>query len=272
VSGRDAFEDEMDLLRRRAPEEDELAAFAHSLRATLLAPPSPQRRGALVPRLAEAARSSFAPLPAGAAPATPPAPEWRIPPGRRLRSAVQIALAVALVPLAFAGLAVAGVQVPDAARSAFETVGIELPNQPAADGSEDGGDAGTGADRSRGAGPGAGGAGGKRGNGGAAPGEQGHGRLKPNPAREGGRSQGAQGKGRALGKQGLAPGQNKPKGGSGKGGSAQGNAGGNSGSAPPGQAKKPPSPGGSGSGGGANGNSGAANGNGSANGSPGGKR
>jgi hypothetical protein len=264
----------MDLLRRRAPEEDELSAFAHSVRAALLA--SPERGGALVPRLAEAARRC-APPAAGAAPAITPAPGRATRPRRRLRPAAQIVLAVALVPLAFAGLAVAGVQVPDTARSAFQSVGIELPNQTAAEGSKGAIDAEPGADRSR-EGSGPGGENGEYRGDGAAPAKRGQVGLGPNAGPEGDRSQGNQGNGHALGKQGQAPGQNRPKGGGGKGGSskggsAQGNAGGNSGSAPPGQAKKPATPGGSGSGGGgANGKGGGPGGNGAPGASPGGKK
>ncbi|HEX5893844.1 MAG TPA: hypothetical protein VFY33_03365, partial [Solirubrobacterales bacterium] len=53
----------------------------------------------------------------------------------------RVGIAVALLPLLLAGLAVAGVTVPDPARSAFETIGVELPNQP--DESSRGGDEGT---------------------------------------------------------------------------------------------------------------------------------
>jgi hypothetical protein len=43
----------------------------------------------------------------------------------------RVGIAVALIPLVLAGLAFAGVSMPDAARSAFHSVGITLPNQPA---------------------------------------------------------------------------------------------------------------------------------------------
>jgi hypothetical protein len=49
----------------------------------------------------------------------------------------RIAIAVAAIPALFAGLAVAGVKLPGPADSAFESVGIELPNQEA-DGDEQG--------------------------------------------------------------------------------------------------------------------------------------
>jgi hypothetical protein len=47
-----------------------------------------------------------------------------------------VGIAVALIPLVLAGLAFAGVTVPGAARSAFHSVGITLPNQPAKHGKE----------------------------------------------------------------------------------------------------------------------------------------
>jgi hypothetical protein len=50
--------------------------------------------------------------------------------------AARVGIAVALIPLVLAGLAFAGVTVPGAARSAFHSVGITLPNQPAKHGKE----------------------------------------------------------------------------------------------------------------------------------------
>jgi hypothetical protein len=52
----------------------------------------------------------------------------------------RVGIVVAAIPLLFAGLAVAGVTVPDVARSAFDRVGIELPNQPATNASTEGSD------------------------------------------------------------------------------------------------------------------------------------
>jgi len=46
----------------------------------------------------------------------------------------RVGIAAALLPLLIAGLAFAGVTVPDPARSAFDSVGVELPNQPADEG------------------------------------------------------------------------------------------------------------------------------------------
>jgi hypothetical protein len=45
----------------------------------------------------------------------------------------RVGIAVALIPLVLAGLAFAGVHVPAPARSAFDAVGITLPNQPSSD-------------------------------------------------------------------------------------------------------------------------------------------
>jgi translation initiation factor IF-2 len=137
----------------------------------------------------------------------------------------RIAFAVALLPAIFAGLAVAGVKVPQVAQDAFEAVGVDLPNQ---------GDSNTGSQGSDDGGrtldP-------------ATPGDnvgKGAGLDKLNPAREQGRGNGAQGRGRALGKRGVAPGQTKDK---------ENNAGGNgkgkgvgSDGTPPGQAKEKPTP------------------------------
>lgn len=56
--------------------------------------------------------------------------------GRRILTSPRLRLGIATVavvlalPVTFAGLAAAGVRLPDAVDSAFETAGIELPNQP----------------------------------------------------------------------------------------------------------------------------------------------
>jgi hypothetical protein len=49
-----------------------------------------------------------------------------------------LGIAVALIPLVLAGLAFAGVAVPQPARSVFHAVGITLPNQPAGHATEQG--------------------------------------------------------------------------------------------------------------------------------------
>jgi hypothetical protein len=223
VSGNGAFEDEMDLLRRQKPADDELAAFAQAVKTTLLVEPDRAAAADLIPRLAEAARVSAR---ADRAPT-------RERPARARRRWIPIArvgIAIALVPLLTAGLAFAGVSLPGPANDAFESVGVELPNQAAPNEESDAGDA-TGDD--------SGGAdeAGDQGLDNAAE-KRGHGKSKSNPAREGGRANGTNGLGRALGKRSLAPGQLKPK----KTGGSQGtgNAVGRTGSTPPGQAKVKP--------------------------------
>jgi hypothetical protein len=110
----------------------EAIVYMDALRAAVPTEPDPRLRAELVPRLAATARGSTleaetrsmrrgTPITAVAA---------RRPRSRRALVA-RVAIAVALIPLLFAGLAVAGVTVPSPARSAFESVGIDLPNQPA---------------------------------------------------------------------------------------------------------------------------------------------
>jgi hypothetical protein len=222
VSGNGAFEDEMDLLRRQKPADDELAAFAQAVKTTLLTEPDRAAAADLIPRLAEAARAHRSDR----------VPTRERPPAAR-RSWMPIArvgIAIALVPLLSAGLAFAGVSLPGPANDAFESVGVELPNQAAPDGDDDSGAA-------PGAEDGETDEAGSTGQGNAAE-KRGHGKSKSNPAREGGRANGKNGQGRALGKRGLAPGQLKPK----KTGGSQGsgNAVGRTGSTPPGQAKVKP--------------------------------
>src|SRR4029450_9481902 len=90
--------------------------------------PDPSHEAALVPRLAEiAAAASSAPRPR--------------PAHRRSRGPLALALrfgaAVALLPACLAGIAFAGVSVPGPAQDAFESVGIELPNQAGGDDAAD---------------------------------------------------------------------------------------------------------------------------------------
>lgn len=225
MSGRDAFEDEMlfaslsdrdaeRLLRGLAPESDslaEVAEFARAARLQLVGPPA--QRPALVARLAAIA---------GAAADTSATPFAEAAVPRRRRGvrprpalAVKVVGILAALPLLFAGLAVADVTLPAPAREAFEAVGVELPNQPA----EDDGEATPGdvAAPQPGTGDGASDSGGGKDaekDASGSPGSQadGQGTTKSNPAREGGRAEGEQGRGRALGKRGLAPGQIQPPG------------------------------------------------------------
>ena len=113
--------------------DEELAGFVRDLRATLVAPPTGAAAVALPALLAHEAS-------AGAMTA-PPAAKAR---GRRrgplpARPLLRIAVAIAAIPLLFTGLAVAGVNLPAPAKSVFEAIGIELPNQ-----SNDGGAAAAG--------------------------------------------------------------------------------------------------------------------------------
>jgi hypothetical protein len=257
----DAFDDEMAFLRHlTAAEEDrilsgraprsgqhaELATFARSLRETMLVEPDPAASAALIGRLAATARASASTAPSAA-------PARRVARRRpRLPIVARIAVAAALLPLLMAGLAAAGVTLPGPAQSAFEGVGIELPNQSGTDQSDDDG-SGVGAGDE-----------GTRQNGTEHPPstvpadddhegkamdhegkatavkEHGAGRQKSNPAREHGRGNGAQGRGRAIGKQGVPPGHSNPN----RSGQGNGKAIGKTDSIPPGQAKpaKPSNP------------------------------
>jgi hypothetical protein len=107
-------------------ELDELAAFMRALPAALATEPDGKRSAAVVPRLAEAARISAAETDARA---TTTVIGSRRSTSRRALVA-RVAVAVALIPACMAGLAFAGVTVPEPARQAFEDVGVTLPNQP----------------------------------------------------------------------------------------------------------------------------------------------
>ena len=115
MSGNGAYEGEM----------DNVALFENALRAAVVTRPDPQLGASLVPRLAEAARASTFEA------ETRPAPRTTAAPRSRRALVARVGIAVALIPLVLAGLAFAGVTVPGPARSAFESVGITLPNQPA---------------------------------------------------------------------------------------------------------------------------------------------
>ena len=103
-------------------EMNELALFESALRAAVPTQPDPRLGVVLVPRLAEAARAS-----------TVEAETHAVRRGLRSRRGLvaRVGIAVALVPLVLAGLAFAGVTVPQPARSVFHAVGITLPNQSA---------------------------------------------------------------------------------------------------------------------------------------------
>jgi hypothetical protein len=122
MNGNGAYPDEM----------NEAIVFMDALRAAVPTQPDPRLERTLVPRLAATARAST--LEAETATsrrATAPATRAARRPRSRFGLVARVGIAVALIPLVLAGLAVAGVTVPSAARSAFDSVGITLPNQPA---------------------------------------------------------------------------------------------------------------------------------------------
>jgi hypothetical protein len=110
----------------------ETVAFVRALPAAVPALPEPALEARIVPALAAAARSATlqASQEATTTMAARPsagAPRWR------LRVAA-LAAVVAAVPVLMAGLAYAGVDLPDPVDDAFEAVGVDLPNQSDADG------------------------------------------------------------------------------------------------------------------------------------------
>jgi hypothetical protein len=105
----------------------EALVFMDALRAAVPTQPDPGLGAGLVPRLAEAARSST--LEAETRVTRRAAGVVRRPRSRRALVA-RVGIAIAVIPLVLAGLAFAGVTVPSPARSAFDSVGIDLPNQP----------------------------------------------------------------------------------------------------------------------------------------------
>ena len=132
----------------------EVADFVMALRAALPARAPDEVTAVTVPRLAQAARigalEADAPTrdPGGAAAAgTAPASATLGRPRHRLALVARIAVAVALLPLLTAGLAVAGVRLPDAAVDGFDSVGVDLPNQAAPD--ESNGTGGSAGDEDR---------------------------------------------------------------------------------------------------------------------------
>ena len=229
MSGNGASNGEMAFRDLNFQEDQTLATFALAVKAELRATPDAAITRNVVPELAAAAATGerAAARSAQAAPTRVVALPRRRP---RFALAARIAFAVALLPALFAGMAVAGVSLPQVAQDAFDAVGVELPNQDS-DGTA-GGDGEPG--NTRDIEPGGTGAG--------------AGQDKLNPARIHGRGNGEQGRGRALGKRDLAPGQLKDKGGNGnKGGNGKSNAGGNgngngngNSGTPPGQSKPKP--------------------------------
>jgi cell division protein FtsN len=115
MSGNGAYEGEM----------NEVVLFENALRAAVPTRPSPTLGTTLVPRLAEVARASTIEAETSAT------QRRTAPPRSRFALVARVGIVVALIPLVLAGLAFAGVTVPGPARSAFDSVGISLPNQPA---------------------------------------------------------------------------------------------------------------------------------------------
>jgi cell division protein FtsN len=120
MSGNGAYEGEM----------NSVALFENALRAAVPTRPDPKLGATLVPRLAEIARAATLEA------ETHPLRTRTAAPRSRLALVARVGIAVALIPLVLAGLAFAGVHVPSPARSAFESVGITLPNQPSSDSSD----------------------------------------------------------------------------------------------------------------------------------------
>jgi hypothetical protein len=127
----------------------ELASFVSELRASVPAVPSPDVSARLVPRLATVARAANDRAATDSTAVLTPVrgagrgAEWR----RRLALFARVAVAVALVPALLAGLAFAGLTLPEPAQEAFERLGIELPNQSPVDDGQAGDGETRGSDR-----------------------------------------------------------------------------------------------------------------------------
>jgi hypothetical protein len=102
-------------------EMNDVALFMNALRAAVPVQPDPELGAGLVPRLAEAARGATIEAETRGS---------RRRPHSRWAAVARVGIVVAAVPLVLAGLAFAGVTVPQPARDAFHGVGIDLPNQP----------------------------------------------------------------------------------------------------------------------------------------------
>jgi hypothetical protein len=112
----------------------DLASFVAALGASMPAQPHPDVERVLVPRLATVARSVGERAAAESTMVlTPLRGADRGAARRRIVLFARVAVAVALVPAMLAGLAFAGITLPEPAQDAFERLGIELPNQSAVD-------------------------------------------------------------------------------------------------------------------------------------------
>jgi hypothetical protein len=124
MSGNGAYQGEMSY---------EVSLFESALRVAVPTQPDPRLGADLVPRLAQAARASTIEAETRASSS---GAAWRRGRARSRRALVaRVGFAVALLPLTLAGLAFAGVTLPDPAQSAFDRVGITLPNQATSDSS-----------------------------------------------------------------------------------------------------------------------------------------
>ena len=117
MSEHDAFEEDMD---------HELETFFAALRDDLPERLDPRIEGPLIKRLAATARANQKAV--ATAPTVEPAVA-RHATRRRFVLPARIAIAAALLVASMAGLAFAGVRLPAPVRSAFDGVGIALPNQ-----------------------------------------------------------------------------------------------------------------------------------------------
>jgi hypothetical protein len=152
VSGHDAFDREMGVPNRigdqeverllsragaaveTTDEKRELASFVTALRVAVREQPDRDVEASLVPRLATVARSANERAAAESTVVlTPLRAEERGAAWRRLALFARVAVAAVLVPALLAGLAFAGVTLPQPAQDAFERLGIDLPNQSAVD-------------------------------------------------------------------------------------------------------------------------------------------
>jgi hypothetical protein len=111
MSGNGAFEEEM---------STDVKAFMDSARVALTEPLDPRFEADLVRLVATEARTASA---------AAPTREIQAPRRRRFVLPVRIAVAAGSLVLAMAGLAVAGVNLPNPINSAFEKAGVNLPNQ-----------------------------------------------------------------------------------------------------------------------------------------------
>ncbi len=120
MNGNGAYRDEM----------SEIVLFQKALQAAVPSRPDPGLGAELVPRLAHTVRASALEIEGQAARRGPSRSRGA---GFRRRARIaRVALVVAVLPLALAGLAFAGVTMPSPVRSVFNSAGVHLPNQPSA--------------------------------------------------------------------------------------------------------------------------------------------